>query len=138
MTTQAADRSKEQGFTLLELTAALFIVSIGLFGVVQTFYFGMDKMRTVQEYAIAMRAIENELETLRAQPFVSLRETSEAPFLSVTPELNQLFKPWASVRIRERSGEGGMLWEVTVRIVWLADRGRRVEKRVTTLIAYQG
>ena len=63
---QATPVHKEAGFTLIELTAAVFIITTALFGVVVTYNAGIDKLRALNESRTALRAANNEIETLRA------------------------------------------------------------------------
>ena len=123
------------GYALLELTTALVIMAVGLFGVFQMFYFGIDKGHAVQEHRIALRAIENEMETLRALPFGELNAAVERSFVSETPELESLVGAAASVSIADLPEWDGRLKEVRVRVVWVGENGRVIAKQVTTLIA---
>ena len=49
------------GAMLLELVCALFIVTVGLFGIMQMYLVAMDKTRGINEYAIASTALNNEI-----------------------------------------------------------------------------
>jgi len=124
-----------RGFALLELIAALFILTMGMFGVVQMYLFGLDKMRAMNETAVAMRAIQNEVETVRAMPFDELRNVEAGPFRSETPETAELVNAVPAVTIRDYDGGARRLKEVTVSIRWTGEHGRTITKRVTTLIA---
>lgn len=126
------------GFTILELVCALFILSTGLFGVITMYHFGITKMRTLHEYGIAMQAIENELETLRALPFAALEDAAQAPFTSDPDALNLLVNAAASVAIAKPLDAPQGLKRVTVRVRWTGEHGRTIEKRVTTFIADKG
>ena len=122
------------GFMLIELTMAFSILTVGLFGVVAMYNFGTAKLDALRESTIALRAIENELETLRARPYAALGNITDGPFISETPQLTALVNARPSVTIRDY-GEGTLrLKEVTVRVVWTGEHGRRIEKSVVTLI----
>ena len=126
------------GFTMLELTAALFILTVGVFGVIQLFHFGIDKMHAVNETNLAMRAIQNEMETLRARPFAQLTNAEQAAFVSDIGEAAKLMNAHPSVTIRDHGTPDLRLKEVTVCMAWTGEHGRRIEKHVTTLIADKG
>ncbi len=130
-----AHRTDTRGYALLEAATALFIAVTGLFGAMQMFQFGVDKIRVTGEYIIAARAIENELETLRAQPFDSLEPAKQRPFLSVTPEMERLPLAKAYVEIETVDASPSRLREVTVVVRWRTENGRPVERRLSTLIA---
>ncbi len=123
------------GATLLELVCALFIVTTALFGLLQMYTVAFDKSKAVNEYAIAARAINNEMETLRAQPFAALAAGEGLAFVSETPALERLLQAEGEVRIVDRS-EGTLgLREISVRVRWRGENGRLIEKQAVTLIA---
>ena len=123
---------------MLELMAALFVLSVGLFGAVQMYHVGTGKLKALHETSIALAAIENEMETLRALPFAALQNTDNGPFLSETPALAQLVKPVPKVVIANYSPDCPGLKQVTVSVRWIGEHGRTIEKSVTTLIADKG
>lgn len=124
----------ERGIALIEMTCALFIFSIGMLGVIHMFHVCMDKTRALDEYLIAMRAIENEVETLRALPFDKLDNLNGA-FASESPSLKKLVKAETTTLIEIPGEFPKDLRQVTVTIRWIGDVGRTIEKHVTTLIA---
>ncbi len=124
----------ESGVTLIELTAALFVLTVGMFGVIQMYHYGLGKMHALNESAVAMEAIQNEIETLRSLPFSQLRNTDSGPFVSETPTLASLVNATPSVTIKDFAAGPKRLKEVTVSIRWTGENGRTIEKKVTTLI----
>ncbi len=131
----ARTRARRAGYTLVELVAALSVFSVGLLGTVTSYHFAVDRIRTMRESAIAMRAVQNEMETLRALPYAALTDRTDAPLASVNPDLDQLV--WAAPTVTIRSYLDGALpvKEVTVAVVWRGDNGRPIRKSITTLIA---
>lgn len=125
---------RRAGFSLLELSCAIFVLTVGVFGVIQMFYFGLNKVRAISDANVAMRAIQNEVETLRAVPFSEL-VPGIAGFRSETPEIERFVEPRQEVRIEEA---GTALKRVAVSVAWTGDNGRRIEKDVITLIADKG
>jgi len=124
----------KHGFTLLELTCAVFVISVGLFGVLHVYLRGMDKMQAINEYETALCALNNELETLRTLPWETLTPGEGLSFRSETPGLEQLYLAEAQTFITADKDHAG-LKRVTVRIRWTGEHGRRIEKELTTLIA---
>ena len=124
----------ESGVTLIELTAALFVLIVGMFGVIQMYHYGLGKMHALNESAVAMEAVQNEIETLRSLPFSQLRNTDSGRFVSETPALSSLVNATPSVTIKDCGGEPKGLKEVTVSVRWTGENGRTIEKKVTTLI----
>ena len=123
------------GVSLLEAMAALFVLSVGLMGLMQMFFVAMDTTKEVHEQDVAARAIQNELETLRAQGWIDgSTDSNDRPFVSVTPELQRLFNVKSSVQVRPYAENDAALREITVRVVWTSRHGRRVEKKATTLM----
>jgi hypothetical protein len=123
---------------MLELTAALFVLSVGMMGTIQMYHVGVAKTGVIGEAAIALSAVENEIETLRAQPFAALTDGGDRPFVSATPMLDRLPEAEARVTIRAYNESMPGLKQVDARVLWLGENGRRVEKSLTTLIADRG
>ena len=135
--TSTTNTARRAGFTLIELTAALFILTVGILGVIQMFHYGIAKMHAVNENAIVVRALQNEIETLRSLPFDELIEVRDAPFRSVTPELGKLVNTRALVTI-ETEPDNARLQRVTASVAWSGEHGRTIRKSLTTLIADKG
>ncbi len=124
----------KRGHTLLELTCAMFVISVGLFGVIHIYMRGMEKMNAINEYETALCALNNEMETLRAKSWEMLEPGEGLPFLSETPGMERLYLAEAQTCITAEN-ESAALKRVTVRIRWIGEHGRRIEKKLTTLIA---
>lgn len=130
-------RTGTLGMSMLELTAALFVFSVGMMGAFQTFHYTLSRMRVLKEDGIAMRAIQNEMETLRGTDF-SLLATGTHEFAERSPGLEQLADVTATVELRPFNlGDSGLLVaEVVVR--WTGDQGRAMEKSAATLVGDRG
>ncbi len=125
---------RQAGFMLMELTVAFSILMVGLFGVIVMYNFGTAKLEALRESSIALGAIENELETLRARPYAALENVAQGAFVSETPQLATLVNARPSVTISDYGDSALRLKEVTVRVVWTGEHGRRIEKSMVTLI----
>jgi len=125
----------QSGYSLIELVAALSVFTVGLLGTVQTYHFGVDKIRTMRESAIAVRVVQNEVEALRAMPYAALTDRADAPLATQAPDLDQLVHATPAVTIRPYADGALPVKEVTVAVRWSGDNGRTMRKAVTTLIA---
>lgn len=106
-----------------------------MFGVIEMFYFGLNKVRALSEADVAMRAVQNEVEVLRAVPFAELGIETTG-FRSATPETERLMDAKPEVRIEDA---GGALKKVMVSIASGPGRaGQSGEKGVTTSNRRQG
>jgi len=124
-----------EGVSLLEAMAALFVLSVGLMGLMKMFLVAMDTTKELHEQDIAMRAIQNEMEVLRAHGRIEEgTDGDERAFESITPELERLFDAKSSVQVRPYSETSVALREITLRVVWTSRHGRRIEKKATTLM----
>ena len=130
-----ANRRRSAGFYLNELMCALFLVSAGLLGALQSHTLALEKAKWVSEYAIATRALANEIETLRALPFDALEPGRELPFRSATPELERLVRANATVTIADKSDDAPGLKQVRATVAWRGEHGRRIQKHLVTLVA---
>ena len=125
----------QHGFSLIELVSALSVLSIGLLGVVQSYHYGIDKIRTMREASIAGRAVQDQIEALRAIPFAELTDRDKAALVSPAPDLSQLVNATPTLTIRPYSDSALRLKEVEVSIRWTGDNGRTMKQSATTLIA---
>lgn len=128
-------RPRRHGFVLFEATAALFVVTVGIFGLVQLFQSVTGELRAVQEHELAGRILRNEIETVLAYPFDEIAPGTGLPFRSTPPELDRLVRAQAGVDVRDSATRPGRLKEVSVRIDWISTHGRRVHRELTTLVA---
>lgn len=125
----------QHGFSLIELVAALFVLSVGLLGVVQSYHYGIDKIRTLREASVAARAVQDQIEALRTMPFAKLTDRDKAALVDPAPDLSQLVNATPTLTIRPYSGSALRLKEVEVSIRWTGDNGRTMKRSATTLIA---
>ncbi len=130
-------RNHRAGVSLVELMCALFVITAGIMGSMQMYMIAMDKTRAVQEAAIAVQALLNETETLRALPFKDI-VAGDHVFQSDTPEVERLKDAVCRVRVTNRGEQGVALKELDVGIRWRGEHGRLIEKRIVTLIAEKG
>lgn len=130
-------RMRMLGVSYLELTAALFVFTLGVLGAFQMFHVSLTKMLAVKEEDIALRAIQNEIETLRSNSFDDLLDGEHA-FRSITPELAQLVNALPRVRVETPALAPDGLKKIEVSLAWTGENGRTITKTVTTLIADKG
>ncbi len=122
------------GFSLIELIAALFVLSVGLLGTIQAYHFGMDKMRTMREASVASRAVQDQIESLRSKPFTALTDQDHGRFSDPAPDLDGLVNATPTLTIRPYSDPALRLKEVRASIRWTGDNGRTMERSATTFI----
>lgn len=126
------------GFTFLELSAAIFVLSVGIFGVLGMFQVGIAKTKVVAESMIALRAVQNEMEIRVATPFADLVVGESLPFISHTAETDGLVLAERLVTIADRSDRGLSLKEITVQLRWVTENGRVSTRKLTTLVRAKG
>ena len=111
------------------------MLTVGLFGVIQMFHFGLDKTKSLQEGILAVRAATNEMESLAMVSFDELDVGEAQAFRSSTPEFERLINATSEVDIVDRSKDGSALKRITVRVYWTGENGRTIRKTLTTLRA---
>jgi hypothetical protein len=121
-----------RGFSLLEITCTLFVLTAGLFSAITVFHRQHDHARTLMEKTIALDAAANEIELLRAAPFDSYGEGNLPP-RGAHPALDRLHN--AELRLHVRATDMPALREVTAHMRWTGAGGRTIEAALTTLIA---
>lgn len=128
---QRLDRNR--GFTLLELTCALFIITVAGFGTIQLYNVGVNKILVMQELDVASELLRNEMETLRAMPFDMV--TSGDTLSNPSAALTALHRPETTIRVADLSPG---LKEVSVTLKWQSRHGRWIERALVTRVARKG
>lgn len=124
-----------RGLTMLELIAALAVLSIGLMGAVSMYYYGIDALKSAEEGRAAMTASRNEIEYLRSVPFGQLTSGATTPFHS-TAGLEDMVNVQTAATVQDTDTPG--LKEIAASVTWTGEHGRRITKRITTLVADKG
>jgi hypothetical protein len=128
---------RRTGFTLLELVTAMGMLGIGVFAVVTSFHYGLEKVRAVCISCTAQTVAQNELEKLRAAPYDELKLTEGTP-LPATPALEKLVKVSMGKRVQVYGEPKLGLREVEVRISWIGDGARPMYASALTLVGNKG
>lgn len=127
------DVRHNRGFSLLELTCAIFVVTVAGFGSIQLYSVGMDKIIMMREYDVATSELRNEVERLRSLSFDAV-----ADGMAVSPPsaaMATLSEPLLTVAATERSPG---LKAVEVSLAWKSRGGRTITRKLMTLIADHG
>jgi type II secretory pathway component PulJ len=120
------------GVALLEVVTALMVISIGLLGVVQMYQVGVGQIRQSQRRMVALRAIDNEIETLRAMPAGQRPAGDDLPWQSDVSALDVLVDPQPLLDVVPYTPSPG-LTQVTVTLQW-REGPRVVTREVVTLL----
>ncbi len=123
------------GFSLLELTAALFVLAIGLLGTLQMYNVLAAKLLYVQETEVAGRLLNTEIETLRAMPFAQLSDRENTPFVSQPAGAENLVNLTTRLSIQPDPSANLHLKHITATVLWTGENGRTIAKSAATLIA---
>lgn len=124
------DIRNNRGFSLLELTCAIFVVTVAGFGSIQLYSVGMSKIVMMREYDVATAELRNEVERLRSLPFEAVSDAMAVSEASVARAT--LAEPRMSIKASERAPG---LKEVVVTLNWQSRGGRSITRELTTLIA---
>ncbi len=128
-------RHDRDGFGLIELVGALFVIAVGLLGTVTLFHFGVGQIGYVRECSVVRQAMQDEIETLRAKPFDQLIDQEAGPFTEAPFGLENVVNAQSTLSIRPDADGIPGLKEVEVAIRWTTSGGRTVDKRIATCIA---
>ena len=130
-------RLRRTGYTLIELVTAMGVLGMGVFAIVTSFHYGLEKVRAMKEMHTAQTVAQNQLEQLRAVPFDEIKETEFAP-MPPMPALERLVKASVEKRVRVYGEAKLGLREVEVRVSWVGDSGRPMHASALTLIGNKG
>ena len=117
------------GFALTELIAALFVLSVGVFGTLTLYYTGMERMRAQQQELMATAVLQYEMEPVQAMDAEALETWSNAE--TEPPGMHDLENAEVERRVSERDGD---LFEVWAVLRWRGVGGRLMERSLTTLV----
>ena len=134
----ALNSCSRSGFALIEMIAALAVVTGGVFVMVQMLQNQVTASRAFVETQAVTTALQNEVEVLRTMPFAQLSDRRDAPFTRAPEGLDRLAAVQPALTIGPAPDGTPGLKEVRVRIAWKGDKGRRMTKTLTTLIADKG
>ena len=129
---QTPQRPAPKGFSLLELLCAIFVISTGLTVALCGHFSSRDHLRENEARLMALTALENELETLRALPYSHLSTGAGQAFQSGNPMLDRLVDAACVTAIEEKAPG---LKRVQVAIRWRGGEGRTKSETLSTLIA---
>jgi Tfp pilus assembly protein PilV len=130
-------RRGDRGAMLLEITCALFILTAGLFGVLQMYSNALSHTHYMIEDDLAASILENEIETLHALGFQAL-SVGRHPLQSEATGLERLHDSEAYTEVAPAAGAERYARTVSLTVRWQAYTGRMVEKQLATIIADKG
>ena len=122
-------RGPSTGLALTELIAALFVLSVGVFGTITLYYTGMERMRAQQQEPMAMAVLHHEMEPVHTMNAEDLEAWSTAE--TEPPGMQHLEDAEIERRVTVRDGE---LFEVSAVVRWRGAGGRSMERNLTTLV----
>ncbi len=122
--------STETGFSLVELVCALSVISVGFFGILHLMHIALNHTRALQEYRVAHEIIENTLEELRSEAYETM-EAGVFPLDQATLEESGLHLAEGSLSIQAHPDS--LVWEITVKLRWVGDKGRVIQRQLSTL-----
>ncbi len=128
-------RNGQRGFMTIEIVAAIGVLGIMGFGAFGLYRFGIDQLRISTERTVAVRALENEAERLRAVPLSDLMENDGQAFNGVMPELEGLRDGTTLISVAPY-GDDPRARVVTLSVHWSSHAGRVITEELSTLRAF--
>jgi hypothetical protein len=126
---------RRRGFMAYDMVAAIGVLSVVGFGAFQVYHAGIARVSTSSERSIAVRALANEWERLRAEPLEELGDFNGQSFPNASTELDGLREPSTSIEV-SIADDSPAPYEVTLRIDWVARSGRLCTESMTVLRAF--
>lgn len=124
--------SQTSGFTLLELTCALFVITTAGFGALQLYNVGLERIMEIGELDVATETLRNEMEHTRLLPFDQLQDREG--FTNPSPALDRLHEATVAIEVSEVSPS---LKVVNVTLRWQSRHGRWITRSLATRVASQ-
>jgi prepilin-type N-terminal cleavage/methylation domain-containing protein len=123
-------KTNQHGMTMIELVAALAILSIGVMGIVKMHVEDMRQTRALQEDYLATRLIENEWAYLQANPPQDILEAEKFQHTFDPALLREMKTILHTTQVVNSPG----LLEVHLQVEWFSTLGRFKHKEATMLL----
>ncbi|MDD5680489.1 MAG: type II secretion system protein [Candidatus Omnitrophica bacterium] len=127
---------KKSGFTLVEAFVAMSILTFCATALFASLYIGFNLVNDIREHIIASSIIQQEMESLRKTPFVTLPSYGDTPFTSSS--LSRLYNSSAKVNIGQYVDSNIVRAVVTVTWYSRLNTTKQNVKKVITLITKNG
>lgn len=127
-----------RGAALLEVSCALFIVTVGLFGVLQMYTSALNHTRYLLESDLAQNILENEVETLHGAGFDALNVGTTSAFHTESEALRRLHDAHTRVTVAPTAGAERFAKTITLTVTWTGRTGRTITRSISTIVADRG
>ncbi len=127
-------KSKQNGFSLIEVLIAMLLMSAVLISLIVVIAFGFNNISRTKQYALATHVAQEAIEYIRNQPFDQISFAGLGPTFmheSLIPLEN------GACYLTVQSGAGDDIKKVSIRVRWFY-RGNEINKHVVTYITRDG
>jgi prepilin-type N-terminal cleavage/methylation domain-containing protein len=125
-------KSKEEGFTLVEVLVTIVVVAVALMALLSVFIYGFNLLSRMKQTAIATQCAQEELENIRNLTFDEIIALGA----SFTNDSLTLLENSSGVRTIEDS-VGVDIKKLTISVFWTY-RGQNMRKDIVTYITREG
>lgn len=125
-------KSKEEGFTLVEVLVTIVVVAVALMALLSVFIYGFNLLSRMKQTAIATQCAQEELENIRNLTFDEIIALGA----SFTNDSLPLLENSSGVRTIEDS-VGVDIKKLTISVFWTY-RGQNMRKDIVTYITREG
>ena len=125
-------KSKEEGFTLIEVLVTIVVVAVALMTLLSVFIYGFNLLSRMKQTAIATQCAQEELENIRNLTFDEIIALGA----SFTNDSLTLLENSSGVRTIEDS-VGVDIKKLTISVFWIY-RGQNMRKDIVTYITREG
>ncbi len=125
-------KSKEEGFTLVEILVTIVVVAVALMALLSVFIYGFNLLSRMKQTAIATQCAQEELENIRNLTFDEILALGP----SFTNDSLTLLENSSGVRTVEDS-VGEDIKKLTISVFWTY-RGQNMRKDIVTYITREG
>ncbi len=142
VTPEQSRAPSEQGFTLIELVASVFVLVIGIFGVSQVFIGTLRVEGSADVRARSTSIASREVEAMRSQPYTSVGLPTGSVPGTWTDPLNQstytvVFAAASSIAPTGSDMAGGVTVSIQRMVIWVASSpNAQAYKRVVAFVSW--
>lgn len=128
-------RTKQSGFTLMEVTAAVFVMSVGIFAAFDLYFRCMEGTSAMIEERTALSIVRSEVAWLEGAPDL---DAGTYPIRGTSTMMERLPEGTGVVELSPRNDLAPDLLEAKVSVTWQVRTGRMATREVTTLVYPKG
>jgi prepilin-type N-terminal cleavage/methylation domain-containing protein len=130
---------KKNGFSLIEIMAAVFVLGLGIGGALLALRIGFGMVETARDQTLAAQLLQSQIETLRLKNWAELSALPREESFEIESNFDESVQNrFHCVRRIEEVRAGSQMKQVTLTVTWTTTNGVQRERQYYTRISRNG